>query len=74
MTQEQTPTAVGQSVYTVRPSRLFEQIVQQIGESGALKPGDQLPAERALAQQFGARRTAVRSEETVRSKPPLLKE
>ena len=49
MTQEQTPTAVGQSVYTVRPSRLFEQIVQQIGESGALKPGDQLPAERALA-------------------------
>jgi DNA-binding GntR family transcriptional regulator len=79
MTQEQTPTAVGQSVYTVRPSRLFEQIVQrivvqQIEESGALKPGDQLPAERALAQQFGASRTPVRPEETVRSKPPLLKE
>jgi GntR family transcriptional repressor for pyruvate dehydrogenase complex len=64
MTQEQTPTAVVQSVYrTVRISRLYEQIVQQIEESilgGALKPGDQLPAERELAQQFGVSRTAVR--------------
>ena len=63
MSQEQTP-AVGQSVYkTVRTSRLYEQIVQQIEESilgGALKPGDQLPAERELAQQFGVSRTAVR--------------
>jgi GntR family transcriptional repressor for pyruvate dehydrogenase complex len=43
--------------------RLYEQIVQQIEDSilqGALKPGDQLPAERELAQQFGVSRTAVR--------------
>jgi len=37
--------------------------VQQIEESilkGSLKPGDQLPAERELAQRFGVSRTAVR--------------
>ena len=48
---------------TVRTSRLYEQIVQQIERSilkGALKPGDQLPAERELAQRFGVSRTAVR--------------
>lgn len=48
---------------TVRTSRLYEQIVQQIEESilkGSLKPGDQLPAERELAQKFGVSRTAVR--------------
>jgi GntR family transcriptional repressor for pyruvate dehydrogenase complex len=48
---------------TVRSARLYEQIVQQIEESilnGALKPGDQLPAERDLAQRFGVSRTAVR--------------
>src|SRR5580692_74786 len=54
----------GDPVYkTVRTSRLYEQIVQQIEESilkGALKPGDQLPAERELAQRFGVSRTAVR--------------
>src|ERR1700756_1700354 len=47
----------------VRTSRLYEQIVQQIEESilkGALKPGDQLPAERELALQFGVSRTAER--------------
>jgi GntR family transcriptional regulator, transcriptional repressor for pyruvate dehydrogenase complex len=47
----------------VRTSRLYEQIVQQIEESivkGALKPGDQLPSERELAQRFGVSRTAVR--------------
>ena len=47
----------------VRSARLYEQIVQQIEDSilnGALKPGDQLPAERDLAQQFGVSRTAVR--------------
>jgi GntR family transcriptional repressor for pyruvate dehydrogenase complex len=47
----------------VRTSRLYEQIVQQIEESvlnGSLKPGDQLPAERELAQQLGVSRTAVR--------------
>lgn len=47
----------------VQTSRLYEQIVQQIEESirkGALKSGDQLPAERELANQFGVSRTAVR--------------
>jgi GntR family transcriptional regulator, transcriptional repressor for pyruvate dehydrogenase complex len=52
------------SVYkVVQTSRLYEQIVQQIEESvrkGTLKEGDQLPAERELAQQFGVSRTAVR--------------
>jgi GntR family transcriptional regulator, transcriptional repressor for pyruvate dehydrogenase complex len=51
-------------VYKVlRTSRLYEQIVQQIEESvlnGSLKPGDQLPAERDLAQRLGVSRTAVR--------------
>ena len=47
----------------VRTKRLFEQIVEQIEQSireGRLKPGEQLPAERELAQQFGVSRTAVR--------------
>jgi GntR family transcriptional regulator, transcriptional repressor for pyruvate dehydrogenase complex len=47
----------------VKTSRLYEQIVQQIEDSvlkGELKPGDQLPAERELAQKFGVSRTAVR--------------
>jgi GntR family transcriptional repressor for pyruvate dehydrogenase complex len=52
------------SVYrVVRTARLYEQIVQQIEESilkGTLKTGDQLPAERELAQRFGVSRTAVR--------------
>ena len=47
----------------VRSSRLYEQIVQQVEESiqkGQLKPGDQLPPERELAEQFGVSCTAVR--------------
>src|SRR6202790_3337107 len=56
--------ASSQPVYrTVRTSRLYEQIVQQIEDSilkGALRPGDQLPSERDLAQRFGVSRTAVR--------------
>ena len=47
----------------VQSSRLYEQIVKQIEDSlekGALKAGDQLPAERELAIQFGVSRTAVR--------------
>src|SRR3984885_8411485 len=47
----------------IQASRLYEQIVQQIEASilkGVMKPGDQLPAERDLAQQFGVSRTAVR--------------
>lgn len=57
-------TREGRAVYKlVRTSRLYEQIVQQIEASivkGDLKPGDQLPAERDLAQRFGVSRTAVR--------------
>jgi GntR family transcriptional repressor for pyruvate dehydrogenase complex len=48
---------------TVKTSRLYEQIVQQVEDSilkGQLKTGDQLPAERDLAQRFGVSRTAVR--------------
>jgi GntR family transcriptional repressor for pyruvate dehydrogenase complex len=47
----------------VQTLRLYEQIVQQIEDSilkGDLKGGQQLPAERELAQQFGVSRTAVR--------------
>ena len=47
----------------VKTSRLFEQIVRQVEDSilsGQFKPGDQLPAERELAQHFGVSRTAVR--------------
>src|SRR5215831_17511801 len=47
----------------IQNSRLYEQIVKQIEESlekGNLKAGDQLPAERDLALQFGVSRTAVR--------------
>lgn len=60
-----TPVRAGDNlVYkVVRTSRLYEQIVQQIEESilkGDLKPGNQLPAERELAQRFGVSRTAVR--------------
>jgi GntR family transcriptional regulator, transcriptional repressor for pyruvate dehydrogenase complex len=51
-------------MYTVvQSSRLSEQIVQQIEDSvlkGDLKAGEQLPAERDLAGQFGVSRTAVR--------------
>jgi GntR family transcriptional repressor for pyruvate dehydrogenase complex len=59
-----TPKSASFPGYTaVQTSRLYEQIVQQIEDSimkGTLKPGDQLPAERELAQQFGVSRTAVR--------------
>src|SRR5713226_2149834 len=57
------PSVEGVMYKIVRSSRLYEQIVQQVEDSivkGALKPGDQLPPERELAQQFGVSRTAVR--------------
>jgi GntR family transcriptional repressor for pyruvate dehydrogenase complex len=48
----------------IRPKeRLYQEIVDQIQQqilSGALKPGDQIPAERDLAERFGVSRTAVR--------------
>ncbi len=48
---------------TIKTARLYEQIVEQIEDSilrGALGPGEQLPPERELAEQFGVSRTAVR--------------
>ena len=64
MTGENIETFGNKLTYkTVRTSRLYEQIVQQVEESilsGQLKPGDQLPAERELAVRFGVSRTAVR--------------
>ncbi len=47
----------------VQTERLYEQIVNQIEQrivAGDLKVGDQLPAEKELAEQFGVSRTAVR--------------
>lgn len=46
-----------------QPERLPDQIAQYIGDqirSGALRPGQKLPAETALAQDFGVSRTVVR--------------
>lgn len=57
------PLAPKLSYRAVRTSRLYEQIVEQIEDSilkGQLKPGDQLPPERDLAQRFGVSRTAIR--------------
>src|ERR1700693_5750980 len=64
MTNETVDSLDAKPLYrTVTTSRLFEQIVQQVEDSilkGQLKAGDQLPAERDLAQSFGVSRTAVR--------------
>ena len=56
-------------MYTpIQPSRLYAQIVEQIKAqilNGQLRAGDQLPTERALSEQFGVSRTAVREAITV---------
>lgn len=47
----------------IRSERLFERIVEQIERQvalGNLKPGDRLPSERELCDQFSVSRTAVR--------------
>jgi GntR family transcriptional repressor for pyruvate dehydrogenase complex len=47
----------------VRRSRLYQDIVSQIQslfDKGELRPGDQLPPERALAEQFQVSRASVR--------------
>lgn len=47
----------------VRTRRVFEQVTEQIRgrlADGTLGPGDKLPAERDLAEQFGVSRNAVR--------------
>lgn len=47
----------------IKDRRVFEEIVRQLEDSivaGRLGPGDRLPSERELAQQFGVARTSVR--------------
>ncbi len=47
----------------IRRNRLYQGIVEQIEElleKGDLRPGDQLPSERALAEQFEVSRASVR--------------
>ena len=47
----------------VQAPRRYQRIVQQIEQwilDGSMKPGDQLPGEHELAEQFGVSRTAVR--------------
>lgn len=52
------------SVYsTIQSLRLYEQIIEQIQNliiEGKIRPGDKLPSERELGEQFGVSRTAVR--------------
>lgn len=52
--------------------RRYQRVVQQIEQwilDGSMKPGDQLPGEHDLAQQFGVSRTAVReAAKTLREK------
>src|SRR5579871_6578142 len=48
---------------TVKNARLFEEICDQVKtqlSQGKIRPGDKLPPERALADQFGVSRAAVR--------------
>lgn len=47
----------------IKDRRVFEEIVRQLEDAivaGRLNPGDRLPSERELAQQFGVARTSVR--------------
>ena len=56
---DQTPVNFG----PVRGARLFEEICEQVRGQllrGKLAPGDKLPPERDLAEQFGVSRAAVR--------------
>src|SRR5215472_9788271 len=64
MPHEMLDSSMGSPLYTpIKSSRLSEQTAEQIERSirkRKLKPGDQLPAERELAQSFRVSRTAVR--------------
>lgn len=63
----------------VKPVRLYQRIVEQVEEAvlrGDLRPGERLPSERELVEQFGASRSTVRealrvleSNGVVRSRP-----
>jgi DNA-binding FadR family transcriptional regulator len=55
--------AAGLSFDPVRPTRASSDVVAQIREailSGKVKPGDRLPTERDMAQQFGVSRVTIR--------------
>ena len=57
------PVVVESPFAVVKTRRAFEEICDQIEReiaAGRLRPGDRLPAERDLAEQFGVSRTAVR--------------
>lgn len=57
------PAVVEPAFAVVKTRRAFEEIRDQIERevaAGRLRPGDRLPAERDLAEQFGVSRTAVR--------------
>lgn len=57
------PDEAAQLFRTVRVSRASQDIVQQIKSNvfaGKLKPGDRLPSEKELAEQFGLSRITVR--------------
>jgi GntR family transcriptional repressor for pyruvate dehydrogenase complex len=58
------PDAGRAAFHKVKTSeRLFLEVVRQIEEriiQGKLKPGDMLPAERIMAEQFGVSRTVIR--------------
>ncbi|SAL68687.1 GntR family transcriptional regulator [Caballeronia udeis] len=52
-----------QQFRAVKPQRVFEEICSQIRQDlsdGKLRPGDKLPAERILAEQFSVSRAALR--------------
>ena len=68
MAREAAPRPAGIFVEMQRELSLSDRVTQQLHDlilSGRLKPGDQLPAERDLAESFGVSRTVVR--EAVRS-------
>lgn len=58
-----TETPISPIYHSVSVPRLHEEVVRQIISQvmgGALKPGDSLPSEMVLAQQFGVSRTVIR--------------
>ena len=59
----------------VKRVRVFEEIVQQLKDyfaKGELKPGDKLPSERELAEQFNVSRVSVRQALTILEAQGLL--